>query len=364
MSGQNKKLSFGECVKQPDRTTDIILIGHRYLSGGIVKILVGPEAVQFDIHRQLLCARSAYFAKALSGPWKESKGTLKLPEDDADLFRFISHWLYTEDVDHTKLSSRIDGVRASLRLYVLADKLQVRAPIKRFGVSSGVSFLNVVEHDMRDSNTTLNCDEVDYIYENTLGSSPLRQFAVHLSAFAFYRLGTTIQVYRQSFENTPEFAMDLCKRMVNPFTPLERIKDPRGLPDPGPFDHKPFGHRGPGFAAPSVFGVPSTPAATAPLAPVPANFPFSTPVALHNTSSAVSALASIGGLASALPTTPSPSTSVRPISTFSVLRTSSGIAENEHFQSIFATPGYEHTSPEASKHRIRIGLASLTSCRS
>lgn len=33
-----------------------LLIIFRYFSGGVVKILVGPEAVEFDVHRELLCA--------------------------------------------------------------------------------------------------------------------------------------------------------------------------------------------------------------------------------------------------------------------------------------------------------------------
>jgi hypothetical protein len=295
-----------------------LLINCRYLSGGVVKILVGPEAVEFDVHRVLLCARFTYFSKALSGPWQESSGSIKLPEDNADLFRFLLQWLYKEGLDHTKLPPPSDGIKASIRLYVLAHKLQVRPPTARFGIYSCPAFLNVVQRELRDSNSTLTCDEVDFIYENTLASSPLRQFAVHLSAYSFHKLGIQVENCRQSFENTPDFAMDLCRRMINPWTPLERIQDPRGLPDVCSFDYKPLGRS---IEASSFFQnsrLPSDPAASVVLGGV-----WSTTTPFR-------------GLV------PNPATSA---------------AQNEVFQNIFTLPEYKRSSPEVSRCKYGIGLA-------
>lgn len=288
----------------------------RYLSGGIVKILVGPDAVKFDVHRELLCARSAYFSKALSEPWEESSGILKLPEGDVDLFRCILQWLYKENLDHTKLPPPLDGIKASIRLYVLADKLQIRPPTARFGIYSCPTFLNVVERQLRDTNLTLTCDEVDFIYENTLASSPLRQFAVHLSAFSFHKLGVLIEDYRQSFENTPDFAMDLCRRMMNPWTPLEGIRDPRSLPDAGLFDYyKPFVRS---REASSVFQTSRSSSGEA------------APVSFEGVSSVTRLF---GDLA------PNPAAST---------------AQNEDIQNIYTLPEYEHFSPEASRRDCAI----------
>jgi len=266
--------------------------------------------------------RSAHFSKALSGPWQESSGILKLPEDDADDFRFILQWLYKEDLDHTKLPPPSDGIKTSIRLYVLADKLQMRPSTARFGIYSCPTFLNVVERDLRDSKSTLTCNEVDFIYENTLTSSPIRQFAVHLGAYAFHKLGMLIEDYRQSFENTPDFAMDLCRRMMNPWTPLERIQDPRGLRKAGPFDYKPFGHS---IAASSVFETsrsPSNPAA---------------PGSLEGVSSMTTLF---GSLAS---------------------NSATSTAQNEESQTIYTLPEYKNISPEASrsKYRNELGVTNM-----
>lgn len=276
----------------------------------------------FDVHRELLCARSAYFSKALSGPWEESTGVLKLPEDEVDIFRCILQWLYKEDLDHTKLPPPSGGINASIRLYVLADKLQIRPPTARFGIYSCPTFLNVVERHLRDTKSTLTCDEVDFIYENTLASSPLRQFAVHLSAFSFHKLGVLIENYRQSFENTPDFAMDLCRRLMNPWTPLEGIRDPRGLPDAGLFDHKPFGRS---REASSVFQTSRLSSGEA------------APVSLEGVSSMTTLF---GGLAS---------------------NHATNTAQNEEFQNIYTLPEYKHFSPEVwtRNYGIELGVTDM-----
>lgn len=270
--------------------------------------------MNFDVHRELLCARSAYFSKGLSGPWKESSGIFKLPEDDVDLFRCILQWLYKEDLDHTKLPPPSDGIKASIRLYVLADKLQIRPPTARFGIDSCLTFLNVVERQLRDTKSILTCDEVDFVYENTLASSPLRQFAVHLSVFSIHKLGVPIENYRQSFENTPDFAMDVCRRMMNPWTPLGGIRDPRGLLDAGPFDYKPFSRS---REASSVFQTSRLSSGEA------------APVSFEGVSSVTRLF---GDLAAA------------------------NTAQNEDIQNIYTLPEYEHFSPEVSRRNCGIEL--------
>lgn len=86
---------------------------------------------------------------------------------------------------------------------------------------------------MRDDQSILNCDEIDYIYEHTLDNSPLRQFAVKLTVFASYKLGIVVQDYYQTFENTPEFAMDVFTKAIKISRPMESILDPRGITMPG-----------------------------------------------------------------------------------------------------------------------------------
>lgn len=272
----------------------------------------------FDVHRELLCARSAYFSKALSGPWQESSGIIELPEDDADLFRFLLRWLYKEGLDHTKLPPPFDGIKSSIRLYVLADKLQIRPPTALSGNHSCLAFLEVVQHDLRDNKSIFTCDEVDFIYENTLALSPLRQFEIHLSAYSFHKLGIHPEDYRQRFEDTPEFALDLCKRMMSSWTPLEPIQDPRRVPDVCSFNYKPFSRI---IEAPSVHqssGVLSDPVASV----------------------------SLGGVWSTTP----------PLRDL-VLTPATNTAQNEVFQNIYTLPEYMHFSPEVSRCKYDDRLA-------
>jgi hypothetical protein len=53
------------------------------IDGDVIKIKVGQEGVIFHVHENMLVRRSAFFRKALSGEWKESKDrTVELPEND------------------------------------------------------------------------------------------------------------------------------------------------------------------------------------------------------------------------------------------------------------------------------------------
>jgi len=42
-------------------------------TGGVVVVKVGPNSVQFHVHKPLLMHHSEYFRKALSGSWKEAE---------------------------------------------------------------------------------------------------------------------------------------------------------------------------------------------------------------------------------------------------------------------------------------------------
>lgn len=56
---------------------------------------MGPDEKQFDVHKELLCSVSDFFAAALDGGFKEAEaGAVKLPEQDPDTFQYFIHWLY------------------------------------------------------------------------------------------------------------------------------------------------------------------------------------------------------------------------------------------------------------------------------
>ncbi|KAK3997109.1 hypothetical protein QBC44DRAFT_364855 [Cladorrhinum sp. PSN332] len=60
-----------------------------------IKVVVGVEEDEWSIHEKLLDV-SAFFNKAITGPWKESQdGVLRLPEDDLEAVKLFIKWLYT-----------------------------------------------------------------------------------------------------------------------------------------------------------------------------------------------------------------------------------------------------------------------------
>ena len=225
-----------------------------------MKILVGPEAVAFDVHYQLLRTRSTYFAKVLPDELGNSDGTFELPDDDPHLFGLVLHWLYKGSFYFQRLPPSVDGIRSSIRLHVLVDRLQLVSSTSIFGDS----FLSIIRRDMRESESMLNCDEIDYIYKNTSESSPLRQFAVNLTAFACYKFGIPIERYRQSLEKTPGFAMDFCKRTCSAFAPMDLIQDPRGVQATTLFGSVSSGNNDQKYPASSLFGPPAQNVITTP----------------------------------------------------------------------------------------------------
>lgn len=66
-----------------------------FLYDSIVIVIVGPTEHHFDLHKGLLCSWSGFFKAALNGNFIETEGTVKLPEQDPETFRYFVNWLYT-----------------------------------------------------------------------------------------------------------------------------------------------------------------------------------------------------------------------------------------------------------------------------
>ncbi|KAI9871210.1 MAG: hypothetical protein M1830_003196, partial [Pleopsidium flavum] len=67
----------------------------RFLYRTVVKVLVGSEEKGFDLHRELLCSTSKFFAAAFGGRFREAEvGVIKLPEQKVETFEYFVHWLY------------------------------------------------------------------------------------------------------------------------------------------------------------------------------------------------------------------------------------------------------------------------------
>ncbi|KAF2868938.1 hypothetical protein BDV95DRAFT_577969 [Massariosphaeria phaeospora] len=84
--------------------------------------LIDNEGVEFCVHENLICTRSAFFRKAMNGTWKESEEKyVELPEDEPDIFRLYVELLYSARLTTKTLAYEVISL---CKLYVLAEKLQ------------------------------------------------------------------------------------------------------------------------------------------------------------------------------------------------------------------------------------------------
>lgn len=102
-----------------------------------VEVLVGPEEVNFVLHKDVACKRSNFFATAYSEQWSEPYRLAKLPEHSPETFSVYMNCIYTGSRSDSKASSSLedasDGSREDsasddrmtslIHLYILADKL-------------------------------------------------------------------------------------------------------------------------------------------------------------------------------------------------------------------------------------------------
>ncbi|KAG9554179.1 hypothetical protein KCU71_g10192, partial [Aureobasidium melanogenum] len=70
-------------------------------------ILVGPDKLLFVIHHTLLCSKSQYFTKALTGSFEESQTGIVILEDVSPvLFQILVTWLHNGKIIYTASDER------------------------------------------------------------------------------------------------------------------------------------------------------------------------------------------------------------------------------------------------------------------
>ena len=114
---------------------------HRKLFVTPILITAGPDAVKFNVHLEILLTSSPFFAAAYNpsytfkdSPSEQSIGQdshdfnkLSLPTISPDDFEYFIQWLYTRTLDHEELTGPHPAYFRLLRLYGLADQLQIPA---------------------------------------------------------------------------------------------------------------------------------------------------------------------------------------------------------------------------------------------
>ncbi|KAG9513370.1 hypothetical protein KCV07_g8846, partial [Aureobasidium melanogenum] len=171
-------------------------------------ILAGPDAKKFVVHRALLCSKSQYFTKALTGSFEESQtGIVRFEDISPVLFQIFVTWLYNGKIVYTisdgtstikqdfknfleciipghdsdKLQMNANDTSAwpcevLMGLYVLADRLDTKE--LRIQVMDALT-----ESLLRKKSLGLPPTVYRYVYANTTAKSPLRKFAVDTLAY-------------------------------------------------------------------------------------------------------------------------------------------------------------------------------------
>jgi hypothetical protein len=151
----------------------------------MVTIIVGssPEKT-WVVHERLLTRTSRFAATALRWGGKEQQErTLRLPEEDPDVFETFVRFIYTSSVDVFSISHKI-------RLYVLADRMQADSLRQKLfsGLSTWLLFADA---------------DLEYVLANTIPGDALRHVCLDRLSRDILRTPTAIKL---------EFGTVLCDK--------------------------------------------------------------------------------------------------------------------------------------------------------
>lgn len=98
----------------------------------VISVLVGQKEQPFTVHKDLMCAKSKFFAAACSERWMDGKSkVVRLPESEAQVFQIYMAWLFTgnaavEGIKNTITEDEFSDANEQhtlIELYLLAQYL-------------------------------------------------------------------------------------------------------------------------------------------------------------------------------------------------------------------------------------------------
>jgi len=177
------------------------------LSGGIVRLKVGPEPTTYHVHETIL-SRSRFFLTALKKEWQEGKErTIERPDDEADAIYGYIQWLYTGKIACKLPKSRGGDTYIRLAsLYTLGEKLLDRAfqdsVVNVFTISTRWS-------DSEGLHWYPGGKPIEMVYHGTPTDSPMRRLLVDV----FVLHGSSKSLSSGHFNH--EFLTDFAKTMMD-----------------------------------------------------------------------------------------------------------------------------------------------------
>jgi hypothetical protein len=169
----------------------------RTLSGGIASLNVGTPETPFDVHLELLCDSSPYFNRLFNDRFaRVPPATVRLPDYDPGTFTEFLNWVYRGTIFQNQLHPPLIEL---FRLWVLADKFEV-PELQNLVVTHCKKKLDYQKNGVVATNT------INYVYNNTVPGSPLRQMTV--DTFAQRATKAKFSKYREEVPRA--FLEDLC----------------------------------------------------------------------------------------------------------------------------------------------------------
>jgi hypothetical protein len=169
--------------------------------GTFATIEVGPNKKLYIIHKDLLAFYSDYFRAAFNGSFKEAtQSKISLHDESEDVFDIVNQFVYSRviaDGKGEKLSWDI-----LIRVWVFGDKHMI--PSLQNAVMDVLVKKNKADH-------FLPTNKISNIWENTLYSSPLRNFILDR---AVYKLDVP-NIRRYEDRWTQEALWDLVEAFAN-----------------------------------------------------------------------------------------------------------------------------------------------------
>ena len=153
----------------------------------IIDIFVGPLQTHFRVHKKLLCTRSQYFERMFSSGFKEViDSTIRMPEDDPDVFDMFVQWVYErrlDTADMTKHTPKSGPLGLRFKLYCFAEEICLN-DLMDYTISSFMS--NYTKHVKSAS-----VHVMSLAYEGTSKGSKLRLFIAHELVYILRTLGNS-----------------------------------------------------------------------------------------------------------------------------------------------------------------------------
>lgn len=177
----------------------------------MIDVYVGKSRRHWALHRNLLCHHSELLESELEADADGNgrQDTLELPDQDPAGFELLVKWLYQGTLDDVSeladASQKYDHAVSCHKLYLLCDRFDM-PQLKNVAMDQYRKGLNQAE-------LVPDADEIDDIYRKSPKGSPFRQLMTRIAARQIMDPASDrdVETYRECFENSPDFAIDLVK---------------------------------------------------------------------------------------------------------------------------------------------------------